>query len=155
VKIACLAQLVNVIAPIMSEPEGGAWRQTIFYPFLHATSYGRGTACHVEVASPKFDCQARTDVACLDSVAVYNEEKQETTLFILNRSLDSDVSTEITVGGAGRLLEHLQMAGFDLKAVNSLGSETVKPQAVAGGAMTGEKCELLIPKASWNVLRFA
>ena len=42
VKIACLAQLVNVIAPIMTEPDGKAWRQTIYYPFLHASRYGRG-----------------------------------------------------------------------------------------------------------------
>ena len=40
VKIACLAQLVNVIAPIMATSEG-AWRQTIFYPFMHASKYGR------------------------------------------------------------------------------------------------------------------
>ncbi len=43
VKIACLAQLVNVIAPVMTERGGGpAWRQTIFYPFFHASRYGRG-----------------------------------------------------------------------------------------------------------------
>jgi len=44
VKIACLAQLVNVIAPIMTENDGPAWRQTIFYPFMHAARYGHGTA---------------------------------------------------------------------------------------------------------------
>ncbi|MDQ2798714.1 MAG: alpha-N-arabinofuranosidase, partial [Armatimonadota bacterium] len=40
VKIACLAQLVNVIAPIMTASGGPAWRQSIFYPFLHASLYG-------------------------------------------------------------------------------------------------------------------
>ena len=43
VKIACMAQLVNVIAPIMTEKDGGAWCQTIFYPFMHASVFGRGT----------------------------------------------------------------------------------------------------------------
>ena len=33
VHAASLAQLVNVIAPIMTEPGGPAWRQTTFYPF--------------------------------------------------------------------------------------------------------------------------
>ena len=37
VKIACLAQLVNTIAPIMTEPNGRAWVQTIYYPFLYAS----------------------------------------------------------------------------------------------------------------------
>ncbi|MDR1466391.1 MAG: alpha-N-arabinofuranosidase, partial [Treponema sp.] len=41
VKIACLAQLVNVIAPIMTEIGGAAWRQTIFYPFALTSKYGR------------------------------------------------------------------------------------------------------------------
>jgi alpha-N-arabinofuranosidase len=154
VKLACLAQLVNVIAPIMREPEGGAWRQTIFYPFLHAATYGRGAAVEVAIESPKYDCKERTDVPCLDGVAVYNEEKKETTLFILNRSLTTDLSAEIKVGGAGRLVEHLQMAGFDLKAANGWGRETVKPQALGGGEMTGEGLEARLPKASWNVLRF-
>ena len=41
-KIACLAQLVNVIAPIMTEKGGEAWRQPIFYPYMHASVYGEG-----------------------------------------------------------------------------------------------------------------
>ena len=44
VKIACIAQLVNVIAPIMTEPGGPAWKQTIYYPYYFASIYGRGTA---------------------------------------------------------------------------------------------------------------
>ena len=44
VKIACLAQLVNVIAPIMTENGGKAWAQTIFYPFFYASLYGNGEA---------------------------------------------------------------------------------------------------------------
>ena len=43
VKIGCLAQLVNVIAPIRTEPGGPAWRQTIFHPFALTSRYGRGT----------------------------------------------------------------------------------------------------------------
>lgn len=42
VTVACLAQLVNVIAPIMTEPGGAAWRQTTFFPFAQAAKYGRG-----------------------------------------------------------------------------------------------------------------
>ena len=52
VKIACLAQLVNVIAPIMTETGGPAWRQTIFYPFLHASRFGQGEVLDLQVRSP-------------------------------------------------------------------------------------------------------
>ena len=44
VKIACLAQLVNVIAPIMTETGGGIWKQTIFYPFMYTSVNEHGTA---------------------------------------------------------------------------------------------------------------
>ena len=42
VKIACLAQLVNAIAPISTVTGGGAWRQATFYPFMHASRFGHG-----------------------------------------------------------------------------------------------------------------
>ena len=59
VKIACLAQLVNAIAPIMTQTGGGAWRQTIFFPFLHAARYGQGAALDLQVSSP---CYANVGV---------------------------------------------------------------------------------------------
>ena len=154
VKIACLAQLVNVIAPIMTDKEGGAWRQTIFYPFMHASRYGRGTALNVSVSSPKYDCKARTDVDCLDSVAVYNDENGETAVFILNRNLEQDLDTELVIAGAGTLIEHIQYTNGDLKAANSLGRELVAPVNLPPAKMDGEKLQIAIPKASWNVLRF-
>ena len=51
VRIACIAQLVNVIAPIMTEPGGGSWRQTIYWPFMLASKYGRGTALQLPSTS--------------------------------------------------------------------------------------------------------
>ena len=55
VKIACIAQLVNVIAPIMTEPGGAAWRQTIFYPFAQMSHFGRGRVLRAEIDSPVYD----------------------------------------------------------------------------------------------------
>ena len=60
VKIACIAQIVNVIAPIMTEPGGPAWRQTTYWPFYFASLYGRGTALQLAVDSPTYDGPART-----------------------------------------------------------------------------------------------
>jgi alpha-N-arabinofuranosidase len=42
VKVACLAQLVNAIAPIMTETGGASWRQTIFHPVAQMSRHGRG-----------------------------------------------------------------------------------------------------------------
>lgn len=153
VKIACIAQLINVIAPIMTEPKGGAWRQTIYYPFLHASKFGRGEALRVDIKSPVYDCKIRESVNMLDSVAVA-DANGGITVFVLNRSLDDDLETEITVQGANKLAWHIQMAGYGLKTANSPSSQAVSPVYAQPGRMDGEVYKTALPKASWNVLRF-
>ena len=44
VSSASLAQLVNVIAPIMTEPGGAAWKQTMFFPFALTARLAQGEA---------------------------------------------------------------------------------------------------------------
>ena len=89
VKIACMAQLVNVIAPIMTENGGAAWRQTIFYPLMHASVYGRGNALQPVVDTPVYDCQDFEGVPVLETIAVEDEENDALTIFAVNRDTDS------------------------------------------------------------------
>lgn len=74
VKIACLAQLVNVIAPIMTS-DTGAWRQTIFYPYMHASIYGRGTVLNTLVQAPSYESKTYGEVSVLDSVCIRNGQR--------------------------------------------------------------------------------
>jgi len=91
IKIACLAQLINVIAPIVTERNGGAaWRQTIFYPFMHASKYGRGIVLQPVINSPLHDTSKHEDVTDIESVAIYNEEKEEVTIFAVNRNIHEE-----------------------------------------------------------------
>ena len=62
VRIACIAQLVNVIAPIMTEPGGAAWKQTIYYPYYFASIFGRGTALNLGVDCPGYDADVADNV---------------------------------------------------------------------------------------------
>jgi alpha-N-arabinofuranosidase len=155
VKIACLAQLVNIIAPIMTEITGPAWRQTIFYPFMHASIYGQGTVLRTPVSCGKYDSTSFTDVPYLESVAVSNEEKNELTVFAVNRSLDEAMDLEANVYDfeAYTLAEHITMYHSDLKAVNSAKDEMVRPQTQQGGCLDGTKLNVHLPPASWNVIR--
>ena len=52
---ASLAQLVNVIAPIMTEPGGRAWKQTTFHPFALTSQHASGTVLNLAVESPELD----------------------------------------------------------------------------------------------------
>jgi alpha-L-arabinofuranosidase len=156
VKIACLAQLVNVIAPIMTTNLGSAWRQTIFFPFMHASTYGRGEALDVSVVSPVYDDAEFGPVPYLEAVAVRDPETDTMTLFAVNRSLDEDLPLEGDARGfAGyRVLEHITLTSPDLKAVNTQEHpDTVAPQTGGNARLDGGRLSARLPKASWNVIR--
>jgi alpha-N-arabinofuranosidase len=159
VKIACLAQLVNVIAPIMTVPGGGAWRQTIFWPFMHASKYGRGKVLRGAVHCGCYDSAEYGAVPYLETAAVYDEEKEALTIFAVNRNIDEPFDLEVDLPGFEnfRLAGHTTLNHRDLKAVNSAAEERVKPLVQPGGVLdkahgrTG--LAIRLPPASWNVIR--
>lgn len=157
VRMACLAQLVNVIAPIMTEPGGGAWRQTIFYPFLHASRYARGVVLQTQVDSPKYDCRDFTDVPYLESVAVLDEERGGVTILAVNRNREETLELECALRGLGALdvSEHLVLENADLKAVNQATSRPVAPHSGGVSLVEGETLRAKLAPASWNVIRLA
>ena len=154
VKIACMAQLVNVIAPIMTRAMGGCWAQTIFYPFLHASQYGRGTALRALVSSPVYDCAVCERVPILDAAAVVSDGGA--TVFCINRDMTEDCALEIDLRSFGplRLEEHILLHHDDVKAVNTEADPyRVAPCGGDLGEMDGGKLRVRIPALSWNVLR--
>jgi len=156
VKMACMAQLVNVIAPIMTDGGGGvAWKQTTFYPFMHASKYGRGVVLHPILDTPKHGTTKHDEVTDIESVSIWNEEKEELTILAVNRNLVEDVQLLADVRGLEgyRLLEHIVLEHENLKAVNSSVMEKVKPQTVSRTTLDGGKMESVLKKASWNVIR--
>lgn len=155
VKIACLAQLVNVIAPIMTEQDGNAWRQTIYYPFLHASTWGRGTVLQPLVDSPMHATSGHGEITDMESVAVYNEIAEELTIFAVNRNITEDVLLHVDLRSLNdyRVKEHILLANDDLKAVNSAAGENVTPVSLLDGTFDAGILEMPLPKASWNVIR--
>jgi alpha-L-arabinofuranosidase len=155
VKIACLAQLVNVIAPIMTETNGAAWKQTIFYPFLHASLYGRGISLNPIVKSPKYDSKDFTDVPYLESAAVYNEEKEQLTIFAVNRHLEEDLQLECDIRNfeGFEIVEHIVLENNDLKQTNSATHTPVVPHSNGNAHHESGLLTASLPKLSWNVIR--
>lgn len=158
-KMACMAQLVNVIAPIMTEIGGGICRQTTFYPFMHVSKLGRGSSLRAFTASPKYDSKNFCDVPYVESAVVKNEQTGELTLFAVNRHLSDDINVDFTVYGfAGyRVAEHIAMECDDLKAVNTPANPmNVAPYVRADSveALGDNAFTVNLHKASWNVVRF-
>ena len=156
VKIACLAQLVNVIAPIMTRTGGGCWAQTIYYPFLHASSYGRGTSLRAVIDSPVYDCEDYEGVPLIDAAATMDDDGN-VTVFCVNRDMREDYELTLSLRDFGglRLAEHTVLHHDDVKAVNTEDRPNeVAPTAGPGGTMDGDTASVKIPALSWNVLRF-
>lgn len=77
VKMACMAQLINVCAPIMTEPGGAVWKQTTFYPFSYMSQYGRGEALNAVMECDGYRTHRFDSVPYVDCVAVWNKEQKE------------------------------------------------------------------------------
>ncbi|MBR3272269.1 MAG: alpha-N-arabinofuranosidase [Clostridia bacterium] len=156
VKIACMAQLVNVIAPIMTETGGRAWAQTIYYPFLHASRFGRGVSLKPVTDTPAYDCKTFSNVPYLDTAAVLHDDGS-VTVFCLNRHQTEDFSLDLDFRafGALRLAEHILLHHADVNAVNTADApDTVRPEPGPGGCFEQGKGCVTIPALSWNVLCF-
>lgn len=121
VKIACIAQLVNVIAPIMTEKDGSAWRQTIFYPLLFASLYGRGYALQVELSCPTYDASCAEQVPYIDISAVYDQALNSIAIFIVNRHSQNSIelSTRFEQFQQLSLSQHQVIQSDDVQLTNS------------------------------------
>lgn len=155
VKVACMAQLVNVIAPIMTRKGGGAWAQTIYYPLMHASRYGRGTALRPIVDSPVYDCEDYEKVPVIDATATVDDDGN-VTIFAVNRDMTEDVllTCDLRAFGDLKIGEHIMLHHDDVKAVNSEANpDNVVPCNGAGGKIDNGKLEICLKALSWNVIR--
>jgi alpha-N-arabinofuranosidase len=157
VKVACMAQLVNVIAPIMTRNGGGAWAQTIYWPLMQASRYGRGTALRPVVESPVYDCRDFDAVPLLDATATLGEDGS-VTIFAVNRDLKEDItlSADLRAFGALRFAEHSVLHHDDVKAVNTEDNPNeVTPVQGNSACCDGGKITVKLPALSWNVIRLS
>jgi alpha-L-arabinofuranosidase len=158
VKIACQAQLVNVIAPILTEPGGRAWRQTIFHPFALTARYAGSTVLRTEVSGPEIDTVAFGTVPALWSTATYDDDSGEVAVFVVNRSETDEITCEIPLTGFGDLsvIEHLTIHDDDRSAVNSPDDpDRVVPKPVDGTIVQDGRCTATLPPASWHLIRLS
>ncbi len=157
VRIACLAQLVNVIAPIMTRKGGGCWAQTIYWPFFHVSKYGRGTALRALTDSPVYGCRDYEDVPFIDAAAALDDEGT-VTVFAVNRDMEEDFLLDLDLRAFGdlELKEHILLHHDDVRAVNTEEDpERVAPAPGPGGRTDRGRAQVVLPALSWNVLRFS
>jgi alpha-N-arabinofuranosidase len=155
VTAACLAQLVNVIAPITTEPGGPAWRQSTFYPFADTSRFGRGRVLRVEPTSPSHETAKHGDVALLHATAVQAEDGT-TTIFAVNRDTADPLHLDVDLRalGACAVVEHRVLADPDRHAHNTRDvPDRVRPHQIQGAQVADGRLAMVLPPLSWNVIR--
>ncbi|MFG2135163.1 alpha-N-arabinofuranosidase [Streptomyces sp. NPDC048751] len=158
VTAASLAQLVNVIAPIMTEPGGPAWRQTTFFPFAQASRYGRGRVLQVQADSPTYHTAKFGEVPLLHATAVIDDETGDVTVFAVNRGQTGTLPLEIDLRGvdARTVEEHLVLSDADPEARNTLDRpDRVTPHPAQGTTVTDGVLRAELEPLSRNMIRLS
>jgi alpha-N-arabinofuranosidase len=155
VKVACLAQLVNVIGPIFTEPGGGAWRQTIFHPFKLVTQHARGSVLQTKVQSTQRETKTAGLIDHVVASALHDSDHRKVVFFVLNRETSRPVELSIHLRGFPQIksCEALEIAGADLLATNT----AQRPDAVQPGehrefVARPDTINTALSPLSWNLL---
>lgn len=157
VKISCLAQLVNVIAPIMTEPGKGSFKQSIYYPFKDISLYGRGIALNPVVQTEKKVTKSYGEVPSVIFSTLLNEQTNELTIFALNTDKEKNSETRINLSSFNetKMFYRTQLTGTNLSLTNTLENpNAVIPMNVNVEEGDNNVYNILLEKASWNVIRF-
>jgi alpha-N-arabinofuranosidase len=158
VKIANQAQLVNVIAPIRSEENGPAWRQTSFWPFERMARLATGRILRLAVTAPQIETKRYGGVDAIDAAATWDEESGRLVVFVANRSLDEANDLTIDLHGLGdvrvRQAETLTVPeGGDRHTSNlETAPDSVHMVPLTAAEVLDGAVRATLPALSWSVI---
>ncbi|HYM06999.1 MAG TPA: alpha-N-arabinofuranosidase [Terriglobales bacterium] len=156
VKIGCLAQLINVIAPIMTNANG-LFRQTIYYPYSWALQFAHGSVLNLLVESPTYEVSGMGQVPYLDVAGTLNPEDGKVSLFVLNRDLSKAHAVEVNWQDKtpSKTLSSMLLTGDDLKAFNSFESpQKVAPRQLDKPTIAAGRAKFEVPARSYAVIQW-
>jgi len=157
VKIACLAQLVNVIAPIMTNADG-LFRQTTYYPYSWALQFAKGDVLNLVVDSPTYSVSDFDNVPYVDVSGTLDQGGNAITVFMLNRDLSKPRSLELQWQdhAPAKVMASWLLTGDDLKASNSFAApKKVVPQSFAVSGVSASSTKIEMPPRSYVVVQWS
>ena len=153
---ASLAQLVNVLGPIRTEPAGASWRQTIFYPFSLMSRYSSGEVLRIRVDSSSYETNRYGTQPLVDAVATHDAADGSTSIFFVNRSVEGPIDATIQVSNGSRIIEAVGVFDDDPYAANTEAEPTrVIPRELEGVSFIEGRLSVSLPAVSWSMIRLA
>jgi alpha-N-arabinofuranosidase len=158
VRAASLAQLVNVIAPIMTEPGGRVWRQTTFHPFALTARHASGVVLDVQIEAPSHRTVVHGDTPLMDAVATWDEDSGELSVFAVNRSVDEPAVLDLQIRQPTglRLVEALTLANANPYAKATADDDvSLAPRPNDSARQLDGSTRVELPPVSWSLIRLA
>jgi alpha-N-arabinofuranosidase len=165
VRLACLAQIVNVIAPLVTN-ETSVLRQSIYHPYAWALKYARGRVLELDLESESYPIKAEglrpdfardASVPFLDVAATHDPESGQVCLLMLNRDLAGERELQVDWHDLtpSRVLACETLTGSDLKAANSFERPTLVAPRALEPPRVGSKMTFKLPPRSYSVVHIA
>lgn len=155
VTTACLAQLVNTIAPIRTEPGGPAWREATYYPFAITATHAKADAeaVRVELRVPTTVTARHGDVPVMDAVATVSDGA--ISLFLVNRHPHDPVDLRVAIAGAPpyELVDAVVLSHPDSHAISTREQPArVRPRPLPDVTVERD-LRAILPPVSWSHVR--
>ncbi len=153
--VACQAQLVNVIAPIMTEPGGPAWRQSIFFPMAITAAVARGQSLVARVTAPTVATARHGDVPAVAASATHDPQTGQAAVFLTNRcDTDAQVRLKVEAFDAWSIdSAQVIVAGDKGPLVGAEAAATAAPAPLESVRTEGRSVLLDLPAESWAVVQ--
>ena len=152
---ASLAQLVNVIAPIMTEPGGIAWKQTTFFPFAVTSQLATGQSIPTQIECDRYETDVYGSVPLVDAVTTFDAATGSVGVFLVNRSQKEPVTLTFDVSefGAVRESSARTLSDDDVYAVNTLADpERVTLRSNETLVIDAGLAVVELPPVSWTAI---
>jgi len=164
VKMANMAQLVNVIAPIFTK-EDDMYKQTIYYALQLFSEHTYGTSLDVYVDSETYDTEEffiglgesqtqQNDVPYLD-VSATHKENGEVIINVVNRHKDKAITTDIISqkGIFDGEFEAYEVNGPNIKATNDFDEINVQTEQKSSIQANGSEMTYTFPAHSYTLIK--
>ena len=151
VKIANIAQLVNVIGPILTRKDG-LLKQSIFYAFRMISSRKGGISLRTKNDSPSYESFNRGTANYLDQAVTFDGEKLN--LFLTNRSLSEPLEVAVQTDMAlGEVISAEILTAEHAKAVNDYDApDVVVARPFDGVDVSGSQVTVKLPPLAFVAL---
>lgn len=152
-KIACLAQAVNVLAPIRTAGDRLV-KQTIFYPFLLFRRHAVGESLDLQVQCPRYDTR-HGPAPLIDASATFDRPTGRGAIFLVNRSRHETLDTRLIwqSDAPQRIACIYTLAGDDPKTANTFEQpNNILPRMTGTQPIQNHQAQITLPQLSLTVV---